>query len=412
MEAVPPIRLVVSDDLRRDRLTVFFRPLLALPHLTWLALWAFAATFVAFLFWIVVLIDREAPEGLCRFLSAFLRYSLHVSAYVLLATNAFPGFLGRPGYPIDVEIDPPELQSRWSVGFRFVLVVPAILLGAALGNWWTWTAAGVGYFVVITLAFGGGVATLTAVLAWFAALVTGRAPRGLRDLTAYALGHGVWTGGYAMLLTGRYPSPDPRLAEDYAELPDHPVRIAIADDLERSRLTVIFRLLLALPHFVWLMLWSVAAFFAVLAAWFAALATGRVPTPLHRFLAAYVRYTAHVLAFLHLVGRRFPGFAGREGSYGIDILIAPPAPQRRWKTFLRLFLVLPALLLQASLAGVLFVIGLLGWWYALFRGRMPEGLRNVGAACLRYGAQTSAYLLLVSDRYPFAGPTLQERDVA
>jgi hypothetical protein len=28
-----PIRLVVSDDLRRSRLTVFFRALLALPHM-------------------------------------------------------------------------------------------------------------------------------------------------------------------------------------------------------------------------------------------------------------------------------------------------------------------------------------------------------------------------------------------
>ena len=33
--------------------------------------------------------------------------------------------------------------------------------------------------------------------------------------------------------------------------PEHPVRLVLADDLRRSRLTVCFRLLLALPHFVW-----------------------------------------------------------------------------------------------------------------------------------------------------------------
>jgi hypothetical protein len=38
-----PARITVDDDLRRSRLTVFFRLLLALPHIVWLYLWSFAA---------------------------------------------------------------------------------------------------------------------------------------------------------------------------------------------------------------------------------------------------------------------------------------------------------------------------------------------------------------------------------
>jgi hypothetical protein len=34
-----PIHLLLSDDLKRSRLTVFFRLLLALPHMVWLSLW-------------------------------------------------------------------------------------------------------------------------------------------------------------------------------------------------------------------------------------------------------------------------------------------------------------------------------------------------------------------------------------
>ena len=35
-EAQPhAVRLVVDDDLKRSRLTVFFRPILAIPHLLW-----------------------------------------------------------------------------------------------------------------------------------------------------------------------------------------------------------------------------------------------------------------------------------------------------------------------------------------------------------------------------------------
>ena len=49
---------------------------------------------------------------------------------------------------------------------------------------------------------------------------------------------------------------------------------------------------------------------------------GRLPESLHRFLAAYVRYASHVFAFVTLVGNPFPGFAGRQGSYPVDIEIA------------------------------------------------------------------------------------------
>jgi hypothetical protein len=42
-------------------------------------------------------------------------------------------------------------------------------------------------------------------------------------------------------------------------------------------------------------------------------------------------------------------------------------------------------------------------------GRMPEGLRNLGVSCLRYGAQVDSYLLLLSDRYPYAAPVLATR---
>ena len=89
-----------------------------------------------------------------------------------------------------------------------------------------------------------------------------------------------------------------------------------------------FRLLLTIPHLVWLTLWAVPAALAAVVAWLLALVLGRVPRFLHRFLAAFVRTSTHVWAFLCVVGRPFPGFVGREGSYPIDLTIAPPAPAR------------------------------------------------------------------------------------
>jgi hypothetical protein len=412
-----PILLVVRDDeLRRSRLTTFFRLLLALPVLVWLTLRGIAAFVVGFVNWLAVLIQGEVPDSLHDFVAAYVRYATQVSAYLFLAANPYPWFRVQADYPVDVEIAPPGRQSRWTGFFRLLLAIPALVLAAILGGGLSFGSSGGSSssaqgdeYSAFWGASATGAAAVAAFLAWFFVLALGRAPRGMRDLVAYALGYGAQALGYVLLLTGRYPTSDPALAEPYAELPRHAVEVVVTDDLERSRLTVFFRLFLALPHLFWLLLWTVAAFFAAIAAWFAALVTGRVPDPLHRFLAAYVRYAVHVQAYLYVVGRRFPGFTGRPGSYGIDLEIEPPGRQSRWVTLFRLFLAIPALLLASALGGVVFVVGLLGWWYALVKARMPEGLRNLGVACIRYQEQATAYLLLVTDRYPYAAPVLQGR---
>jgi hypothetical protein len=416
-----PIRLVVRDgDLERTRLTVFLRLLLALPVLVWLALRGVAAFVVAFVNWLAVLIQGEVPESLHDFVASYVRYATQVSAYVFLAADPYPWFRCQTDYPIDLEIDPPVRQGRWGGFFRLVLALPALLLATALGGGFatgsssqgSWTASSGGREDALwwNVSSAGGVAAAAAFLAWFAILRLGREPRGLRDLTAFTLGYAAQAGGYLFLLTPQYPTSDPDLAQPYSELPDHPIRIVVTDDLQRPRLTVFFRLFLALPHFVWLALWSIAVLFVVFVAWIVALATGRVPDPLHRFLAAYVRYATHLIAFVYLIGRRFPGFTGRAGSYGIDLEIDEATKQNRWKTLFRFFLAIPALILASALGSVGFVIAGLAWWYALATGRMPEGMRNLGAACLRYAGQTYAYALLVTSRYPYGAPILREQE--
>ena len=248
-------------------------------------------------------------------------------------------------------------------------------------------------------------AWIVAFFGWFACLALARMPRGFRDFQAYALRYGAQTYGYLLFLTDRYPDSDPVEPRTSAELPAQSVRIRIEDDLRRSRLTVLFRLLLAFPHFVWLLLWSIAAFIGSIANWFATLVLGRSPRPLHRFLAAYLRYSTHVSAYLFLVANPFPGFTGAAGRYPVDLEIEGPVAQRRWKTLLRILLALPALFIASGLGFLLFVVGFFGWFAALVTGAMPRGLRNAGAYALRYIAQTSAYAsYILTDRYPYTGP--------
>ena len=411
-----PIRIVVSDDLERSRVTVFFRGLLAIPHLIVVSLWGIAAFAVAVILWLALLFEGRAPRSLQSFVTAYLRYSVQVSAYLHLAAAPFPRFGGADGYPVDVEIEPASAQSRGRVAARLVLALPLLLLTTALGGGaffgnvsWVTRQEGFdsgGWSAGVTM---GGVAATAAVLGWFAALARGRMPRGLRDLIVYAIAYTAQVTGFLLLVTDHYPTSDPNRVLPLAELPDHAVSLRLEDRLERSRLTVFFRLLLAIPHLIWLSLWTVLAVLAAIVAWFVALATGRVPRGLHRFISAWVRYSTHVAAFLFVVGGPFPGFVGAAGSYPVDLVIAPPARQRRSVTLFRAWIAIPALLLSSAYSVALYVVALLGWWAALFTGRMPEGIRNLGAVSLRYTGQVNAYLFLLTDRYPDSGPAVRDR---
>jgi Domain of unknown function (DUF4389) len=181
-----PIRLVVTDDLQRNRLTVFFRLILAIPHLIWVTVWGIVAALAAIANWFATLVNGRSPEGLHNFLATYLRYQTHVYAYVLLIADPFPGFGGKPGYPIDIEIDPPKPQSRWTVGFRVILAIPAYIVSGILGY----------------------LNRALAVFSWFIALAMGSVPEGLRNFAAFALRYEQQTAAYALLLTGRYPSFD------------------------------------------------------------------------------------------------------------------------------------------------------------------------------------------------------------
>jgi Domain of unknown function (DUF4389) len=179
-----PIRLVVTDDLRRNRLTVFFRLILAIPHLIWVTLWGIVAALAAIANWCATLVNGQSPEGLHNFIATWLRYQTHVYSYVLLLADPFPGFGGQPGYAIDLEIDPPQPQNRWTVAFRLILAIPAYIVSSILGY----------------------LNRALAIFSWFVALVMGRVPEGLRNFAAFAVRYEQQTTAYALLLTGRYPS--------------------------------------------------------------------------------------------------------------------------------------------------------------------------------------------------------------
>jgi hypothetical protein len=187
------------------------------------------------------------------------------------------------------------------------------------------------------------------------------------------------------------------------DLREHPVGLVVDDDLRRSRLTVFFRLLLALPQAIWLGIWAIVVYVVLLIAWIAALFLGRVPDGLHDFMARFLRASTHVNAYLFLIANPWPPFLGEPGTYPVDLRIEGAWPQSRLTVFFRLLLAIPALVLSYVFRIVNNVVAFFGWFYCLIFGRMHQGMRDLSAWMLRYEVQTYAYVLLLTGRYPSLG---------
>jgi hypothetical protein len=184
------------------------------------------------------------------------------------------------------------------------------------------------------------------------------------------------------------------------QLETHPIGLIVDDDLRRTRLTVFFRLLLAIPLAIWLAIWGIAAYFAVLIAWFAALFTARVPEGLHEFIARYLRAVTHLSSYALLLADPWPPFGGAQGAYPIDLRVDAAALQSRLTVFFRLLIAVPALLFCSVFFPVNRLIAFFGWFYCLFTGHMHRGMRDISAWMLRYELQTYGYLFMLTGRYP------------
>lgn len=183
----------------------------------------------------------------------------------------------------------------------------------------------------------------------------------------------------------------------------YPVAYSAPLDAEgRSRLTVFFRGLLAIPWFIVAALWGIAVNFTVLFAWFALLFTGRYPDGLYEFNARYLRFNARVHSWYYLLTDEWPPFSGDpDQPYPIRLAIAEPkAEYSRAKVFFRLILMIPVVIVGYLMALILSVFGFIAWFALLFTARLPEGLYKPMRAASAYVIKAGAFYMLLTEDFP------------
>ena len=95
----------------------------------------------------------------------------------------------------------------------------------------------------------------------------------------------------------------------------YPAQLSVEMPERLSRGILILRTLfgwiyVGIPHGICLVLYGIAAGFAIIIAWFAVLFTGKFPSGLFKFVEGYYRWNWRVTAYSFFMTDKYPPFSG------------------------------------------------------------------------------------------------------
>ena len=181
-----PVSYEADYVKERNRLTTFFRLIVAIPWLFIGIFYALAAFVVIIVAWFALIILGRYPQGMYDFVGGFLRFSMRVNAFISLQTDAWPpfGFSEEPNYPVRVRIAPPAArQSRLKALFRLILAIPL-------------------FFMLSIFSY---LIQYVAIAAWATIVFRGYQPAGIHNALAFSNGWIARASSYIYLMRDEYP---------------------------------------------------------------------------------------------------------------------------------------------------------------------------------------------------------------
>jgi hypothetical protein len=180
----------------------------------------------------------------------------------------------------------------------------------------------------------------------------------------------------------------------------------------RNRLTVGFRIILAIPHLLLVGgpgygagigertggLGAVAGVAACIN-WFIIVFTGKANKDLISLQQFYLRWRARAVAYEALLRDEYPPFG--DGDYPVEAEFPAVTEDRnRWTVGFRIILIIPQIIVLLFVMIAWAITAIIGWFAILFTGRYPDGLWKFGEGVMRWLLRVEAYFLLLHDDYP------------
>jgi Domain of unknown function (DUF4389) len=199
------------------------------------------------------------------------------------------------------------------------------------------------------------------------------------------------------------PAPPPPAAPPTAVSPaaDYPVHLDIDRQEDYSRFMPLIKWLLAIPHFLALIVLGIGAYIVIIISFFAVLFTGRYPQGMFDYMVGVHRWAMRVTGYVFLMVDPYPPFTlDDDPSYPVRFNIEYPEHVERWRPLLTWLLVIP----YAIVAYLVFILAEIMVFFAfftiLFTRQYPEGLFNTAKVGLRWSARSNAYTYWMVTRYP------------
>jgi hypothetical protein len=199
-------------------------------------------------------------------------------------------------YPARLSVDYPDRDlNRLTTFFRVFVAIPILIVLSSVSGGWEWSYDN-----------GKEAAAAAGGLLFFGPLLMilfrQKYPRWWFDFNLQLTRFSTRVSSYLALMSDRYPSTDEeqsvRLDLEYPN---------VKEDL--NRWLPLLKWLLAIPHYIVLLFLTIASIFAVIAAWFAILFTGRYPRGLFNFVEGVLRWWLRVEAYAMLLTTdRYPPF--------------------------------------------------------------------------------------------------------
>ena len=206
---------------------------------------------------------------------------------------------------------------------------------------------------------------------------------------------------------GQIPPPPPPAPTGPGPAPTAGYPIGYEADLvtERSRLSVFFRVILAIPWIILAYIYEIVGLVLVVIAWFAIVITGRYPQRLYEWNSGILRFYGRAAGFIFLATDNFPpiGWAD-DADQAQRVLIAPnPASLSRLKTFFRMILFIPLLFVSYGLNWIMIGSAVTSWFTIVFRGYQPQEVHHALVFSLKWHLRIAGYAALLTDIYPPVG---------
>jgi hypothetical protein len=172
---------------------------------------------------------------------------------------------------------------------------------------------------------------------------------------------------------------------------------------QRNRLTVAFRIILAIPHLIISQVWGYLAQILGVVQWFIILFTGKRNEAMWNLQRSWLNYYCRVTGYVDLLFDVYPAFASETGPAPVRNAISFEESANRMTSALRLIWMIPALIIGAVVSFGAAVLLVISWFSILFTGKQSRGMWEFILKVARFSFQLQSYGLLMTDTYPKFG---------